>query len=299
MLFTTIILFGIIYLVSTQLSSFYEKYPILVEKFNTKTNEFIHWFSVKFNIKDSTVNSWITDTKKESIKNFKIGERLTDVGHLIVNGLLLPVYIFMILYYKSLLLEFISKLFRMEHHEAVIEVLVNTKKIIQSYLSGLFIEMLIIAVMNTAGLFILGIEYAIILGIISAVLNIIPYLGGIIGVVIFMLVALLTKEPIYMVYVAILYSVIQFIDNNYIIPKVVSSRVKINALVSVIVVLIGGAIWGIPGMFLSIPLTAIVKVIFDHIDSLKPWGFLLGNIVPTSSKFSFRKIISKKVTLKI
>jgi predicted PurR-regulated permease PerM len=83
--------------------------------------------------------------------------------------------------------------------------------------------------------------------------------------------------------VLLLYLFIQFIDNNYIVPAVVASRVKINALVSVIVVLIGGALWGVSGMFLSIPLTAILKVVFDHIESLKPWGFLLGNMTPASS----------------
>ena len=102
-----------------------------------------------------------------------------------------------------------------------------------------------------------------------------------IGVVIFMGIALVTKSPIYMVYVLALYSIIQFIDNNYIMPKIVASRVQINAFISVIVVLIGGALWGLSGMFLSIPLTAIMKVIFDHIEPLKPWGFLLGNTIPS------------------
>ena len=84
--------------------------------------------------------------------------------------------------------------------------------------------------------------------------------------------------------------IIQFLDNHFIIPHIVAAKVKINALISVIVVLIGGALWGIPGMFLSIPLTAILKVIFDNVEPLKPWGFLLGNIVPTEKlKFSLAK----------
>jgi predicted PurR-regulated permease PerM len=187
------------------------------------------------------------------------------------------------------LLEFIRRLFRSEHHTVVADVLVSTKKISQSYLLGLFFEMLIMAVLNITGLLLLGIEYAILLGIIGALLNVIPYLGGIIGVILYMAIALVTKAPVYVLYVAVLYAVIQFIDNNFIVPKIVASKVQLNALISIIAVLIGSAIWGISGMFLSIPLTAIMKVIFDHIDSLKPWGFLLGNIVPTHSKFSFGK----------
>jgi len=95
-----------------------------------------------------------------------------------------------------------------------------------------------------------------------------------------------------------LYIFVQFIDNHYITPNVVASKVKINALVSVIVVLIGGALWGVPGMFLSIPLTAIMKVVFDHIDGLKPWGFLLGNIVPSPKKIkTIRPFKKTKVPL--
>jgi predicted PurR-regulated permease PerM len=122
------------------------------------------------------------------------------------------------------------------------------------------------------------------------VVNIIPYLGGIIGTVLAMLVAFVTKDSlIYPLLVFIAHIIIQLIDNNYTVPKIVASRVQINALISIIGVLIGGAIWGLSGMFLSIPLIAILKVVFDHIDSLKPWGFLLGNIVPTNSRFTFIK----------
>jgi len=94
------------------------------------------------------------------------------------------------------------------------------------------------------------------------------------------------------VYVFGIHIFIQIIDNDYIVPKIVASRVKLNALFSIIIVLVGNALWGIPGMFLSIPLLAIVKVIFDHIDSLKPWGFLLGDTMPPVIKL--KPIFKKK-----
>ena len=104
-----------------------------------------------------------------------------------------------------------------------------------------------------------------------------------------MMVAIVTKSsPTYALLVLGVYIIIQFIDNHYIIPKIVASKVKINALISIIVVLVGGALWGVPGMFLSIPLTAILKVIFDHIDSLKPWGFLLGDTMPAIEIFKLK-----------
>lgn len=267
------------YIVSTQLSIFSETYPQLKEKFNGMSTEFLHWFSEKFNIKQSRIKTWIVETQNDFVTNFALQEKITIAGRIVVIVMLLPVYIFMILFYKSLLLEFLNQLFKSSNAIALKEILASVKKIIQSYLVGLFFEMVIIAVLNCAALLIIGIDYAIILGITGAIINIIPYLGGIIAIALPMIIAFITKDSLsYPFFVFVAYIVIQFIDNHYIIPNIVASRVKINALISIVVVLIGNAIWGIPGMFISIPLTAIVKVIFDHIDALKPWGFLLGNI---------------------
>ena len=281
---------GVLYVVSSQISMISDTYPALKLKFNVTGSQIVQWVSGKFNIRASKINTWLTVTQTEALSSIAVGEKLTEAGQMLMTGILLPVYLFMILYYKPLLLEFIRKLFKTEHHSAVADVLMNSKKIIQSYLVGLFFEMIIIAVLNVSGLLLLGIDYAVILGITGAILNIIPYIGGIIAIALPMSVAFITKNSItYPILVFIVYIFIQFIDNHYIIPRIVASRVKLNALVSIIVVLIGAAIWGIPGMFLSIPLTAIVKVIFDHIENLKPWGFLLGNIVPSATKLSFIK----------
>ncbi|HLG03445.1 MAG TPA: AI-2E family transporter [Bacteroidia bacterium] len=281
---------GVLYLVSTQLAMFSETFPLLREKFGTVYKEMVQWTSEKFSIRQSKINLWMNDSQSEAINEFAIGEKISEVGRMLVIAMLLPVYLVMILYYKPLLLEFIQRLFHSQHHIAVGEILRNSKKIIQTYLAGIFFEIIIIAVMNSAGLLLLGIEYAIILGIIGAILNTIPYIGGVIAAGLSMAIAFVTKDTmIYPLLVLGLYLLIQFIDNNYIIPKIVSSRVQLNALTSIVVVLLGGALWGIPGMFLSIPLTAIVKVVFDHIEPLKPWGFLLGNIVPTVARNPFSR----------
>jgi predicted PurR-regulated permease PerM len=194
----------------------------------------------------------------------------------------------MFLFYKPLLLDFFSRIFRRESHETVSEVLYETKTLIQNYLVGLLIEAVIVASLNAIGLLMLGIDYAILLAIIGALLNIIPYIGGIVAVALPVLVAYTSKSPIYVLWVVILYMIVQFIDNHYIVPKIVASKVRINALMSIIVVFIGGAIWGIGGMFLSIPLTAILKVIFDRVTPLKPWGFLLGDTMPPIRKTIFK-----------
>jgi predicted PurR-regulated permease PerM len=198
----------------------------------------------------------------------------------------------MLLFYHPILIEFIHRLFSSDQQGKVSELISKTRTLIQQYLAGLIIEAGIVAVLNTAALLILGIEYALLLGILGALLNIIPYIGGLVAVAMPMIVALITKDSAwYPVYVLIVYYTIQLIDNNYIVPKVVASKVKLNALFSLIAVFVGGAIWGVPGMFISIPLLAIVKLVCDNIDPLKPWGFLLGDTKPPiiSIKDIFRK----------
>ena len=282
-----------IYFMSSQLSLFQATYPRLKVKFLALMLQSIHWISIHFKVNTIQIHEWISQKQDDIILGLEgsIGATLSTINNVLIVTFLLPVYIFMILFYKELLLVFIRKLFDVTNHEAVFAILFSSKKIIQSYLVGLMMEAAIVATLNSIGLLILGIDYAIILGITSAILNVIPYIGGVIAILIPMTIAFVTKDS-YSSAVLVLgvYLFIQFVDNHYIIPNIVASKVKINALVSIVVVLLGHMIWGLPGMFLSIPLTAIVKVIFDHIEPLKPWGYLLGNMVPTvKQRIAFSK----------
>ncbi len=287
-LLISIVIIALLILLSTQLSEFTDAFPKLIDKFYETLNQTIIWASENFNISTQKINSFLNDTKTEMISKSRasIGLTLTTVGDALVVIVLIPVYVFMILFYEPLLLNFIRKVFGDVHKKKVNEVLGSTKIIVQKYLIALLMEAGIIAILNSIGLYIIGIEYAILLGLLGAVLNIIPYLGGVIAMCIYTIVALVSKNSIsYAVYVLILYSIIQLIDNNFIVPKLVGSKVKINALVSIIAVIVGGALWGVPGMFISLPLTAIIKLIFDHIESLQPWGYLLGDTMPPITIF--------------
>ncbi|MFT3910556.1 MAG: AI-2E family transporter [Ferruginibacter sp.] len=278
-----------VYFITSQIIKFGDNLPQLKEKFNLVYQQGVSWLSDHLNISTERINNWANDTKSSGMQNSNvlIGQTITTIGGVLVTIFLLPVYIFMILFYKPLLVEFISRLFPKEKHATVAEVLIQTKALISNYLVGLLFEMVIVAILNIAGLLILGIQYAVLLGIIGALLNLIPYIGGIVAITLPMIIAIATKSPEYAIYVFIAYIIVQFIDNNFLVPKIVASKVQINALVSIVVVLVGGAIWGIPGMFLSIPLTAIVKVMCDRIEPLKPWGFLLGDTIPSIVSFKF------------
>ncbi len=280
-----LIVTGLSIFIILQVSRFTNTLPELVAKFDEYITRAIFWISGFFEFNTQKISDWIAVTKENILSSSApaIGQTLLTIGNLFVIILLIPVYIFMILYYEPILIEFLRRSFDHGYRHKVSQVISEVKNLVQSYISGLFIELVIVAGLNTSALLFLGIEYAILLGLLGALLNLIPYIGGIIAVALPMMIALVTEPSPWMpLWVLAAYYFIQLVDNNFIVPKIVASKVKLNALVSIIVVLAFGALWGIPGMFISIPVTAIVKLIADHVQPLKPFGFLLGDTMPES-----------------
>ncbi len=291
---TFLLVIAVLYFIGMQFAMFTESMPEFKKHFGKLTDDLIRWVSANFNVPRSGINNWIAKLEKDGLSNgpAMIGQTLGTIGGVLSVVFLLPVYMFTILYYKPLLLKVVSDLFARTKHALVEEVLSETKTLIQSYLAGLMIEMVLVAAMNSIGLMIIGVKYGLLLGVIGAILNLIPYIGGIIAIALPVLMALATGNPSQAIWAVALYLVVQFIDNNIIVTKIVASKVKINALISIVVVLIGGALWGVSGMFLSIPITALVKVVFDRIEPLKPFGLLLGDDNQEDSikqTFAFRK----------
>jgi predicted PurR-regulated permease PerM len=281
---------SLIYFIIDQISRFTDTLPLLQQKFNSFLTETSAWISGSFEISRQKVDTWISDLKNKEINasGALVGQTIITVTSILKLVFLIPVYVFMFLFYKPLLLDFIGKLFRKERHEMVGEVLYESKMLIQKYLIGLLMEACIVATLNGTGLLLQGIDYAILIAIIGALLNMIPYIGGIIAALIAVLVTYATKSPGAALWVLLQYVTVQFLDNHYIVPRIVASRVRINALMAIVAVFVAGALWGVGGMFLSIPLLAIVKVVFDRVAPLKPWGFLLGDTMPPIGKIIFK-----------
>jgi len=278
-----IIVCAVLYFIISQLANLSDALPQLEMKSHQISVQIVQWISDNFHISTTQINKWVVKIKEEGMSggSLFIGQTISSITSILVFIFLVPVYMFMFLFYKPLLLEFVARLFPKDQHATVAEVLLESKKLIQSYLLGLAIEAVIMFVLNTTALLIIDIDYAILIGGLGALLNIIPYIGGVTSLLIALVFSLVTKDVEYAIWVFIAYSVIQFFDNNFIVPKIVASKVKVNALISLVVVFIGGALWGLPGMFLSLPVTAILKVIFDRIEALKPWGFLVGDTMPS------------------
>jgi predicted PurR-regulated permease PerM len=274
-----IIVLSILFLLSTQITQFGETIPILKIKLGNIADNIEYWIYDHFGVEVDKQIKYLRDLLDSS--QALLGRTLGTVLGTLSVFFLMPVYIFLMLFYKTLIVNFVYEVFSEEHSARVAEILQETKTAIQSYIVGLLIEMMIVAMMNSTALIILGVKYGLLLGIVGAILNMLPYIGGVISYALPILMATITKDG-YSTQIGILiaYTIIQFIDNNVVFPRFVSTKVRINALISIIAVLLGNALWGISGMFLIIPFTAVLKIIFDRIEDLKPWGTLLGSTVP-------------------
>ena len=276
LLIAAVVIAGVWYFMMVQMMHFTSQLPQLEVKTDTLVSKLQHNLARK--IPMDKQNQYIAEAKA-GIKPL-VGRTLGSVVGTLATVFLLPLYTFLLLYYKTLILNFLYEIFTEEGEQEVRVVLLRVRGAIQSYMYGLLIEGLIVAALNTAALFMLGVPYAILLGVMGAILNVLPFLGGVLAALLPIMVATITRDGFHtQIGVAISYIVIQFVDNHFLIPYIVSSRVRINALISIVAVLLGGALWGLSGMFLAIPFIGILKIIFDRIPETQPWGRLLGSDV--------------------
>lgn len=211
------------------------------------------------------------------------GAMATVESVLVLLGLM-PIYVFLLLFYKNLLLRFVFLWFAPQQHDRVEVAMRQTESIIKSYLIGLLIQIAFIVVILGGILQLLGVPHALLIGIILAFLNLIPYIGIFMGTVLGLLIVLASSQELLPLIELIgVVVVVHFLDQNVLRPRVVGSKVKINALTSIIGVVIGGSIAGIAGMFLSLPIIAILKLIFDQTDTFAQWGVLFGDELPEQS----------------
>lgn len=279
---------GVLYFITTQIVSFTADIASIKSNLAVHFQNVQNWVNKSFNITQTEQNQFISKAgeKLKETGTSVAGQTFSSLSQLFSYLVLIPIYSFLLLYYRDLLKNFIVKLCTDQHKERVDEIMHHSKLVIQSYMTGLLIELFIVAAINSAGFLIIGIKYAIFLGLFAAIMNLIPYIGMLIAAVFCMLITLTNSQSMGdVIWVGAVLTAVQFIDNNIIMPNIVSSKVKINALVSILGVLAGGALAGISGMFLSIPFIAISKVIFDRVDSLKPWGMLLSDTI-TGAKVS-------------
>ena len=279
-----LIVAGLITFLSKQITSFVRDIPAIKHNLNDLWNQFQNWLSTTFHLSRAQQAKIIDKATSNTMENIAPVSTLGVVTASVATIILIPVYVFLFLYYRMLLLRFVVELFEEAQQEKVYNVIHEIRYVVQHYITGLLLETTIVAVLNISGLLLIGAPFAILLGLIAAILNLIPYIGGLVAVFLTAIVTFTNTGSIEAaLWTIIVFMVVQLVDNNFLVPRIIASRVQLNALISIVGVLIGGALCGVSGMFLSIPLIAICKVIFDKVDELKPWGKLLGDDIPKTT----------------
>jgi predicted PurR-regulated permease PerM len=288
----------LVYFISSQVSIFFNDMPAMVKRFNELMQMAQQWVNETFNIAFWRQDQYISQTA-EKMKDSGpqvLQQTFITVTEIISYFILFPFYTFLILYHKATIKNFLVEVFTRSEEDRVVEVLHESQAIILQYVTGLLIELAIVFSLNSAGFLVFGIKYPIFLALVAALLNIVPYIGMLIASIFCIMVTLISSQNTHDIFiVAGVLGGVQVIDNNILMPLVVGNKIRINALAIITGVLVGGALAGVPGMFLAIPGIALMKVIFERVKNLKPWATLLGDeyAEDTTQKNPIKKAITR------
>ncbi|RIJ41726.1 AI-2E family transporter [Pontibacter oryzae] len=205
---------------------------------------------------------------------------------------LIPVYIFLMLYYRNKFLKFILYVVPTERHAKTNCIIDQVSDVTRHYMGGVISVILILCALNTVGLLAIGVEYALLLGILSAIMNFIPYFGTLIGGAIPLFYTFMIQgSPHKALLVLVFFLIIQFTENNILTPNITGSSVNINPMFTILSIVVGGMLWGLPGMFVAVPFLGMIKVYCDHTPPFAPFAFLLGTAGTEEHAFTAKKII--------
>lgn len=294
-LFVLLFIAGIVWFFTAQISILADDFPQIKQNVAKHLQSLKEWIE-SFTGVEAEKQTAFLKTKSDDL--LAMGGKAASGAAVTLSGIfvflgLLPIYIYLILFYKDILLRFTFMWFKTDDHPKVKEVVYETESIIKSYLVGLLIQVSYMTILLGGILLLIGIKHALLIGVIFAILNLIPYVGALIGNLIGVLLTLTSSTELWPVITVLgVIAIVQFLDNNILMPRIVGSKVKINALFSILGVLLGGAIAGVSGMFLSLPIIAVMKIIFDRSAQFRQWGVLLGDERPAKSPLTvarFRK----------
>lgn len=273
----------------------------LQARFMAILDTILQWISNRFGVEQSQITQKVKEMLNEGLSNTGtyLSAAFGSVGGILAGTVIVPLFTFFLLYYRDFFREFFFHAFISTPKEKVQDVLNKIYDVVQSYLLGLVTVMGIVAVLNTGGLLVLGIQYAWFFGTLASLLMLLPYIGIAIGSILPAVFALATKDSAwYAVGVVGWFQVVQFLEGNLITPNIVGGKVSINPLMAVISLLLGGMLFGLAGLILALPVTAVLKVFFDAVPSMMPFGFVIGEPENYHLKRFSGKIILKRWKLR-
>jgi predicted PurR-regulated permease PerM len=267
-------------------------------KINEKIASLQNYISARFKVDSATALNWLSNSKEKllSVSGEIASGALSITTNFMGNLVIVMVYVFCFLLYNRSFRDFAYSLMASERQDEASSLISHIQKLVQNYLLGLITVIFIIGVCNSVGLLIIGVDHAIFFAFFAAMMTIVPYIGIFLGAFLPIVYILLTKDSIWpAVGVFGVFATVQFLESNFITPKIVGSKVSVNPFVAIVALLIAGEIWGIPGMLLSIPLTAILKLLLDSRPKTKAIGYFLGSEF-TDKKTDPFKLFGKRKT---
>ena len=286
----------VLYVIGSQMSDLANDWPQFQQQLVKTMDSTQDWIATTFHVNANKQLNYVhsATSKVMASGTTVLGATLLSLSSLMLFFVFTFIYTFFFLLYRRLIMKFLVSVFLDENKSVVHDIIERVQYMIRKYIIGLLIEAAIVSLVVCVAFWILGIEYAVLLGLITGLFNIIPYVGIFSALVISSLVTFATATVISkVVLVVITLIIVHLIDSNILLPVVVGSKVRINALVTVLGVIIGEMIWGIPGMFLSIPVIAVFKIIFDRVEGLESWGIILGDEDYKQNKLA-TKLTSKR-----
>lgn len=286
---------GIMYFLANQLSDLGDDWPLLKQQALNSFIDLQHWVSTTFKVNAHKQIDYLKNSATSALATSAtlVGATLMTVSSTLLFLAFLLLFTFFILNYRRILFSFLIAVFKEEHAQRVSDIVNQIQYIIKRYILGLFLQMLIVTVLMMIVLSLLGVKYAILLGLITGIFNLVPYVGIFSALLISILITFATAGAAKALLVIIAFVAVHALDGNILMPLVVGSKVKINALFAFIGIIVGEMLWGISGMFLCIPYLAMLKIIFDRVDELKPWGILLGEQANPKKKRKVYRITKK------
>ncbi|RYE14427.1 MAG: AI-2E family transporter [Sphingobacteriales bacterium] len=289
--FVCILLFAgfisfVVYLVGRQVSDLTDDWPKLKSQVAQSIGNIQDWLRTSLHINTQSQMDYVHNTTSKLVESGTtvLGTTFGAVSSLLLFFIFILIFTFFILFYRRLLLRFVLRVFSDKHSTTVIDIVQNVQLILRQYIFGLILEMAVVTGISCTVFWLIGIKYAALLGLIVGLFNIIPYIGIFTALLLSSVITFATGTITQSVSVVAAVVGIHALDSNFLLPIIVGSKVRLNALITFIGILVGEMMWGLSGMFLSIPIIAIFKIIFDRIDDLKPWGYLLGGDYEVTDK---------------
>jgi predicted PurR-regulated permease PerM len=262
-----------------QANIFGKDLPEFLNKLDPSLYQLQKWIESCFGISVKSQNEW----KQNAVQNFgnNVGNiaqtTLSSAASTLFTLFLVPVYSALFLYNRGAFVKFLSAILGKKYHLQLQTVLQQVIHTYFNFIKGMALVYLVVGILNSIGLMALGIRHAILFGMLTAIMTIIPYVGIIISALLPISIAWITKDSVwYPLGVIGVFAFVQYLEANVIFPKIVGAQLKVSTWATLVAIIAGGILWGVSGMILFIPFIGILKIIFDYIPEGKTFNILLG-----------------------